>query len=586
MKLQIAILLTVTTSAYINAPILNKQNKIIKQNNTAILEQETTQTSSENHSQFYVPYQIGTNVLEGKIPAWELITFESLPPFLTAGSWQSSESLDNLAGYSLSLEWEKGQNIASVLTLGDFQSSFKLHLLSLNSIFVPLSIKPESLKLADFPLLKNLDLGELVEAIPDLKIKKLEARMLTQRSANAPVADLIKTVKGSEVIGKTIGQVLEQDKSLKKLKLSQIQLSKYPITSIPRLDSTPLKFFPGWQSVVLTDIPYLKKLPFSFFPNPPTNEGFFALVKSINLIDKASNISSVSGGKNDGFEQNCLSPCQVISLGGSEFLSSRSWVESEQKVRGGKGFLAVASGGLESTGRHPYSDAFKVVLQPIDRVNVKINLYFRRENSEVGKSPYFIGPISLGTVYVGETVFLGRVESDFQSAKKILNSPRFDELEELDFLALQKAYEKVLGKFSLYSDLSPVVQSSNSTSGRLLGKYRFWSRMPEVRERIYSKNGANFLKELESGKTTSISQFLVFFSPEQQDFLFASQQLELFDLAREQIDPTTGKNFQGDRAIERVAQMYLGGIGTPIDSSYFKLEAEKIALNYSNYQKE
>lgn len=578
MKLQTAFLLTLVSSAYINAPMLNKQPKTQPQNNMTVFKQPTTQISSKKHSQFDVPYQIATNVLEGKIPAWELITFETLPPFLTAGSWQSSESLDKLAGYSLSLEWEKGQNIASVLTLGDFQSSFKLHLLSLNSIFVPLSIKPESLKLADFPLLKNLDLGELIETIPDLNVKKLEAI--------APVADLVKTVKGSEVIGKTLGQVLEQDKSLKKLKLSQIQLSKYPITSIPRLLSTPLESFPGWQSVILTDIPYMKKLPLSFFPNPPTNEGYFALIKSINLIDKVSNVSSVSGGKNDGFEQNCLSPCQVISLGGSEFLSGRSWVESQQKVRGGEGFLAVASGGLESTGRHPYSDAFKVVLQPIDRVNVKINLYFRRENSEVGKSPYFIGPITLGTVYVGETVFLGRVESDFQSVKKILNAPRFDELEELDFLALQKAYEKVLGKFSLYSDFSPVVQSSNGSSGRLLGKYRFWSGMSEVRERIYSKNGANFIKELESGKTTSISQFLVFFSPEQQDFLFASQQLELFDLAREQIDPTTGKNFQGKRAIERVAQMYLGGVGTPIDSSYFKLEAEEIALNYSNYQKE
>ncbi len=282
MKLQTAFLLTLVSSAYINAPMLNKQPKTQPQNNITVLKQPTTQISSKNHSQFDVPYQIATNVLEGKIPAWELITFETLPPFLTAGSWQSSESLDNLADYSLSLEWEKGQNIASVLTLGDFQSSFKLHLLSLNSIFVPLSIKPESLKLADFPLLKNLDLGELVEAIPDLNVKKLEAI--------APVADLVKTVKGSEVIGKTIGQVLEQDKSLKKLKLSQIQLSKYPITSIPRLVSTPLEFFPGWQSVILTDIPYLKKLPLSFFPNPPTNEGYFALIKSINLIDKGNNL--------------------------------------------------------------------------------------------------------------------------------------------------------------------------------------------------------------------------------------------------------------------------------------------------------
>lgn len=572
MKLRTALFITSITTL-INIPILTL-SQVKPSYDSSPLEESINQNSSKVNSQWYIPYQRANNLLAGQVPAWQVITFERLPSFSSPGMWQSSHTLDDSTGYSLSLEWEKGQNISSVLTVGDFQSTFQLQLLSINSILVPLDIQSDSLTLSDFSLLENLTLDNLVEAIPDLSTKKI--------NSVEPLADLLKTTKFSQtqILHKTFAQLLDEYPTLKMLKLSQINLSEYPLTSIPRLVSTPLKFFPGWQSLKLEDVPYLKKLPFSFFPNPPTNEGYFALVKSIDLMDEFPNVLSVSGGKKDGFEQNCLTFCEVISLGGSEFLSGRKWVGSQQKVRAGEGELAIAAGGLEPTGRHPYSDAFKVVLQPTDKTNAKINLYFRRENSELGKSPYFIGPVTLGNVRVGETVFLGKMESTAQSVESKLNSPTFNELEELNFLALQKAYEQVLGKFSLYTDSSPVLESSNGNFGILLGKYRFWSKSPVIRDRIYSKKGAGFLNKLESGKDTSFSEILTMFSPEQQDFLFASQQLELFDLAREQIDPETNKNFQGERAIERVAQMYLGGIGCAIDSDLVKEEASKIARIY------
>ncbi|NES64167.1 MAG: hypothetical protein F6K24_02320 [Okeania sp. SIO2D1] len=542
-------------------PILNKPPK-------SVVPQKYANTTI--NSKWLIPHKIGKNVLEGNLPAWEFINFSNLPPLNSSGNWHSSE-LDELAQYPLSVEWEKGDSIASILTIGDFRSSFQLQLLSLNSIFIPLSVLPKSVNLAELSFLNSWNLGDLISVIPELKDQKIETI--------TPLLELVKTSK-QNVSGKSIGELLEENQGLDSLKLSKLDLSKYTLEAIPQLLSKPLESYKDWQSISISDIPYLTKLPFSFFPNPPQNQGYFGLIKSIELVDSTETMSAISGGINDGFEQKCISSCQIISVGGSEFLSGRSWVESQQKVRGGQGKLAIAAGGLESTGRHPYSRGFKIAVTPVDKTNALIVAYFRRENTEVGKSPYFLGPIVLAETSVGDTLFLGEIQSNFQSVQNSINAPRFDELEELDFLALQKAYEKVLGEFARYSDTSTVIFSGNGDRGKLLGKYRFWSRLPQVRERIAAKKGIGFLQKLESGKDSSMSEFLIMFSPEQQDFLFASRQLELFDLAREQIDPETNNNFTGQRAIERVAQMYLGGIGVVIDSNLVKKEASEIAKNY------
>jgi hypothetical protein len=48
--------------------------------------------------------------------------------------------------------------------------------------------------------------------------------------------------------------------------------------------------------------------------------------------------------------------------------------------------------------------------------------------------------------------------------------------------------------------------------------------------------------------------------------LIESQLDSLLSTASQQIDPTTGKNFTGDRLIERAAQMQLAGTNIAIDS--------------------
>jgi hypothetical protein len=110
----------------------------------------------------------------------------------------------------------------------------------------------------------------------------------------------------------------------------------------------------------------------------------------------------------------------------------------------------------------------------------------------------------------------------------------------------------------------------------------------EVRSIVGSKrSGTDFLKDLDSGKAVSSDQLLQYFSPAEQQQLFNADSQRLITLASSQIDPTTGQPFTGERLIERVAQMHLGGAAVEIDSSAtdindksVKAYGESVAENY------
>jgi hypothetical protein len=84
-----------------------------------------------------------------------------------------------------------------------------------------------------------------------------------------------------------------------------------------------------------------------------------------------------------------------------------------------------------------------------------------------------------------------------------------------------------------------------------------------------------------------------FFSNEQQDKLFKTDQLYLINLASKQIDPTTDKMFTGDRLIERVGQMHYQGPKCKIDGDTtdslgkitIKQYGKKLVENYKKCQK-
>ena len=57
-----------------------------------------------------------------------------------------------------------------------------------------------------------------------------------------------------------------------------------------------------------------------------------------------------------------------------------------------------------------------------------------------------------------------------------------------------------------------------------------------------------------------------FLPPADQDKALQTSLQSLADQAKQEVDPTTGKPFSGDRLVERTAQKYLGGTATPVDA--------------------
>jgi hypothetical protein len=96
---------------------------------------------------------------------------------------------------------------------------------------------------------------------------------------------------------------------------------------------------------------------------------------------------------------------------------------------------------------------------------------------------------------------------------------------------------------------------------------QFMSSNPDVRRIISSKaGGEEFLAKLDSGENITGEEMTQYFSPSEQQTLIESQTNNLLSTASQQIDPTTGKNFTGNRLIERAAQMQLAGTNIAIDS--------------------
>jgi predicted small lipoprotein YifL len=88
-----------------------------------------------------------------------------------------------------------------------------------------------------------------------------------------------------------------------------------------------------------------------------------------------------------------------------------------------------------------------------------------------------------------------------------------------------------------------------------------------VQSKILGKSGGKeFLAKVNSGAPISGEEMVQYFPPADQEALFDADAKSLLDSATQQIDPTTGQPFIGERLIERAAQMHFGGSAIPIDA--------------------
>jgi hypothetical protein len=92
--------------------------------------------------------------------------------------------------------------------------------------------------------------------------------------------------------------------------------------------------------------------------------------------------------------------------------------------------------------------------------------------------------------------------------------------------------------------------------------------------------GTEFLAKLDIGEKVTGEEMTQYFSPTEQQALIESDITKLLDSASQQIDPTSGKPFTGERLIERAAQMHFGGMGVPVDAAVSDVDGKISVKGY------
>lgn len=206
------------------------------------------------------------------------------------------------------------------------------------------------------------------------------------------------------------------------MKLGEINLSEFSISSIPNLDAVQLQQFTGWMNSNVSDIPGLGQVPLGAMPNPITEIG--NLVMRIDVVHGPTENrrnNTISGSDVQGFSVPCTEKdCAYLELDDLENagrsdrskLEGKQWISGKyQEVEGGQGILKAVNNGREPTGRLPFGKAFKVVVMEPDETTDTVDtaLFFRFCAWRMGCTPYFIGPVPFFSYKVNALMFVGNL---------------------------------------------------------------------------------------------------------------------------------------------------------------------------------
>lgn len=346
--------------------------------------------------------QIGEH--SARIPDWRMITFADFPAFSSGGKWGA-------------VQWEAGDEIQDVLTLGDFQQDLQLQLLSIAGIGEKLGVEYrhglQALSLDKFGLLKRQTLASLVAAVPSLAKESVSEVSL--------IEDLVLGAEPTLAITNlTVAELLSQFPEYGDISLSHLVLQEYQLGDLPGIEHVPLQAFEDWQEASISEIPLLENVSLWVVPNPPNLDGEIAMISIVTA--EGDNAIPDDGGdfqiQLDSFED---SKRPLV------------WAIDAQEAGGtGSGELPQLGEGQEPLGATPYGSLFKVVPSQISRDGFSTVIYFRscRQRSggqSVDCSPYGIGPIPFMRYGMGEAIFLG--QATFQPINETIDAPEPQQLE-------------------------------------------------------------------------------------------------------------------------------------------------------------
>lgn len=339
-------------------------------------------------------------------PDWTRLNFAKLPTLVESGSlWERT--------------WSAGQKLEDVLTLGDFQNSFRLQDLNLYAIALATQTSPKSIPLKQFRLLQQQTLAALVNAIPELDQHPV--------SEIKPLADLLNAAKpGYRLMEATLPDLLRQDPSLGALRF-QSPDAKYTLEDIPGLIGSPLQAFEHWQEAKISDIPGLPQMPWTHFPDPPSDGGTGGVIQMPNQRPQTENtkVEAISGSDLAGYQIPCQT-CNGISFSSPSSLEGKRWISgSTQWIRGGTGAIALSNNSYEPTGRNVFGKAFKVVIAEVTSKEVQTALYFRfcqadSQRNQVDCSPYAVGSVPFLIYHSGDAMLVGDLNLAAASTPQLL----------------------------------------------------------------------------------------------------------------------------------------------------------------------
>ncbi|MEH2335981.1 M23 family peptidase [Nostoc sp.] len=573
------------------------------------------------------------------LPDWSRISLAQLPGISQSGAIDGSPYSQTL-GYDLSRTWNVGMTPDQYLKLGDISEALQAEEFSLQAIqaicaslrdatrtqqrfAIALGTVPEAntdinsidsnkIALSEFPLIGEQTLSHLAQVVPELA--------KTQVNNITPVATLLKS-KGIAASNLTLAQVLTQYE-VGQMKLGEIDLSEFSISSIPNLDAVQLQQFTGWMNSNVSDIPGLGQVPLGLMPNPITEIG--SLVMRIDVVyGPAENRrnNTISGSDVQGFSVPCtVKDCAYLELDDLENtgrsdrskLEGKQWISGKyQEVEGGRGILKAVNNGREPTGRLPFGKAFKVVVMEPDETTDTVDtaLFFRFCAWRMGCTPYFIGPVPFFSYKVNSLIFVGNLsEQRTNTASLPTGATREPKARTTNGTGVREKINPCTfsnGSRSITDQslsgidlrLPPAVRLAQSLSnaiaeiesagsgdykaigihtcadgglncGRALGRYQFMSSNPYAVQLIAVKpGGQEFLSQVEQGHQPTEAELFEFFPPADQDRAFMADMANKIQVTQEQIDPATGERFTGERLIERVAQKHFGGDYSKVDGN-------------------
>lgn len=203
-------------------------------------------------------------------------------------------------------------------------------------------------------------------------VKKQAKQILIQEGSKILVKELLKNPKIA--------------KAIKGLPLGALQTDKLSLKDAPGLGETALKDIPGADDKTVNQVPGLDDIPLDQIDLAlALSFTRFDLLGRFDIADAAPVVDGIdyviSGGTKDQIPR--PTPCKIdgkdtkncrhfeldnVDGGGKPTeLSGKAWVQgSDQKVEGGKGFLAKVNGGKEPTGIKPWvAGPVKLLLEDI-----------------------------------------------------------------------------------------------------------------------------------------------------------------------------------------------------------------------------